>query len=535
MFTSAHSGPYIPIVWLTLGLDYALWGMTPLGYHLTSVVLHAVNAVLFYVLALRLTQRALAPSAGPLQEYEKTNDEALGLPLGASVAALLFSVHPLRVESVAWITERRDVVCGLFSLLTVLAYLRACPRGTPDRLHPGWFWTAVALFVLALLSKPIVVGLPLVLLALDHYPLRRMPFAGPESRRRGARLLVEKLPFFLLSAAVSIVGLVVGRRQEGLTPLATLGMAERLAISGYGLIFYLWKTLLPWPLSPLYELHYPVRPFAVAYVLPVVLVVAITAGMIRARRRWPAALSVWLAYVTLLLPVIGITHNGMQIAADRYTYLACLGWALLAGAGVTWCWHASQTGAVTRGLGRLVVVLSVTVIAALGALSTLEIRAWRDSETLWRHALALDPRSALAHYSLGGALWNLGRTEEAQAELELALALLPDRLANAKAAFHASLGLALHQQGDLAGAERNYRAALSFSRDNVLARNNLGVIYTLRGDRSGALDSFLHVLRVMPGHQSACANGRRLAVILGVKPRELEHCPPLAERERHAG
>jgi len=533
MFASAHMGHYIPVAWLTLGLDYALWGMNPLGYHLTSLVLHAINSVLFYLLALRLLGMAIAPPAGPLTERNDAA-KAPALLLGATVSALLFSLHPLRVESVAWITERRDLVCGLFALLTVLAYLRACPRRMPDRVHAGWYATAVALFALALLSKSIVVGLPFVLLALDLYPLRRMSFTEPDGWKHAARLLVEKLPFLSLSGTIGIAMFFIGRREGVLTSLATLGITERLAISGYSLIFYLWKTLVPWPLSPFYELHYPVRPLAPGYLLPGVAVVAMTVGAISARPRWPAGLTAWLAYVILLLPVIGITHNGMQIAADRYTYLACLPWALLAGAGVSWCWHASRAGVITRQTARLLVAFSAAVIVALGALSTPQILAWRDSQALWRHAVALDPESALAHYSLGGVLWSLGRTQDARAELELALALLPDRLANAKAAFHTSLGLLLQQQGDLAGAERNYRVALSFSPDNILARNNLGVIYALRGDPRPALDSFLYALRAAPGLPSACANARSLATILEVTPRELESCPPLAERNRHA-
>ncbi len=531
MFTSAHTGHYIPIAWLTLGLDYVLWEMRPLGYHLTSIVFHAVNAVLFYFLALRLIEQASDPRSSPLEE----RGDRVAVPLGASAAALLFSVHPLRVESVAWITERRDLVCGLFSLLTVLAYLRAHSLGTQGRLKRRWYWTAVALFILALLAKSIVVGLPLVLLALDLYPLRRMSLANSEGGKQRNRLLVEKLPFFLASAAVSVATIAIGREQGLMTSFGTLGVPERLAVSGYGLIFYLWKTLVPWPLSPLYELHYPVRPLAPGYLLPGVATVAITAVTILARRRWPAGLTTWLIYVTLLLPVIGIIHNGIQIAADRYTYLACLGWALLAGAGVTRCWRAARTGAITPRLWRLVVAVSATVIVALGGLSTLEIRAWRDSETLWRHALALDPRNARAHHNLASALWAVGSTQEAHAEIELALSLLPDQFPKAKAAFHARLGLWLQSEGDIEGAERHYREALSFSRDNFLARYNLGVIYASRGDRLAALESFLHVLRVIPGYQGACANGRRLAGILGVKPKELESCSPRTERHRSAG
>jgi protein O-mannosyl-transferase len=521
MFSSAHMGHYVPLTWLTLGLDYVVWGMNPLGYHLTALVLHTINAVLFYVLAVRLIEWAFAPSPdpGPVGRGAEPSADRV---VGATVAALLFSVHPLRVESVAWITERRDLVCGLFSLSAVLAYVTAHRRGTSGRLQVRWYVSSLAFFTLALLSKSIVVGLPLILLALDCYPLRRLSPGAPG--RHLGRLLLEKAPFLVLSAALTAFMLVLGVRRELMSTLGALGLAERLAVSSSGLLFYLGKTLIPTALSPFYELHYPVLPLSPRYVGGALTVLAITMGLFLARRRWPAGLTAWLAYVVFLLPVVGIAQNGMQAAADRYTYLACLSWALVAGGGAAWTAQAARTGAIGLRLGRLVIALAAAGIVALSALTTLQVRVWRDSEALWRHALTLDPRSAHAHYSLGAALWAAGEPEEARSEIEQALALLPDRLANAKAVYHAALGLMMQQQGNLAGAEQHYRAALAFSEDNVLALNNLGVIYAMRGDARAALDSFLRVLRVLPEHRSACTNGRRLAAALRVESVELKRC-----------
>ena len=223
--------------------------------------------------------------------------------------------------------------------------------------------------------------------------------------------------------------------------------------------------------------------------------------------------------------MIGIVHNGYQIAADRYTYLACLPWPLLAGAAVARCSDAARRGAITRRLAGLLIALAAAAVLALAALTLLQIRLWRDSETFWGQALAVDPESAFAHFRLAGELEVLGKADEARVEYERALALLPNRLANAKAVFHAALGLFLERHGDAAGAEGHYRAALGFSEDNVVARSNLGVIYTRRGELPAALDSFLHVLRVKPGDPSACLNARHLAASLGAAPRELDRCP----------
>lgn len=517
MLTTAHLGHYIPMTWLTLGLDYLLWGMDPWGYHLTSVVLHTANALLFYLVAHRLLRAALG--------WQRS---APGLAWGAAAAALLFAVHPLRVESVAWVTERRDVVSGALACLTILAYLKGWERGEGGRLHAGWYWTAVGLFGLDLLSKSIVVGLPVVLLALDYYPLRR----ASGSMKRQWRLLTEKIPFLALSVAVVALMLVIWPGRELMTSLETLGLTERLAISAYGLTFYLWKTVVPWPLSPLYELHFPVRPLASTYLVPAAAVVAISAAAVVARRRWPAALAAGLAYVILLLPVIGVLHNGYQIAADRFSYLACFGWALLGGAAVAWCWDAKRRGQLPPRLAGLLLALVAVVILGLAGLTTLQIRVWRDSETLWRHAVAVDPESAFAHFHLGRALWGAGRAGDARAEFERALALLPDRLPNAKAVFYASLGQFFQQQGDLAGAEQSYRLALRYSEDNVIAHTNLGVIQARRGELWNALDSFVRVLRVMPGYPGACLNGQRVATLLGVSPRELQGCFQPSDIER---
>ena len=381
MFTSFRLGHYIPITWMTLGLDYVLWGMNPRGYHLTSLVLHAVNAVLFYLLVYRLLTFgfALWPSR-PLGSREgetsfgQIDSSGVSLPLGAAVAALLFAVHPLRVESVTWISERRDLVAGLFSLLTVHAYLTAYRQGTPARLRAGWYAVAIGLFGLALLSKSIVVALPLALLALDLYPLRRITPGGDGSRRRLVQLVVEKIPFLLLSAALTAAMVHAGLEARVMTPLDVLGMKERLAIASYSLVFYLWKTAVPLSLSPLYELHFPVAVLSPRYTASIGVVAVITAGTIMARGRWPAGLTAWLVYVALLLPVIGIVHNGNQIAADRYTYLACLPWPLLVGAAMVRGSDAARRGAITRRLAGLMIALAATVVLALAGLTLLQIR-----------------------------------------------------------------------------------------------------------------------------------------------------------------
>src|SRR5881296_769712 len=370
MWTTFHMGHWLPLTWMSLGLDYLVWGLEPLGYHLTSLVLHATSAAVFYLVARRILGLALP---------DPDDRGQAGLALSAGFAALLFALHPLRAESVAWATERRDVLLGLFYLLTILAYLRACERGERGR---GWYWGAVGLFACALLSKSMVVNLPIVLLILDVYPLRRLGGATGWWSEPARRVYVEKIPFVLLATAAAAIAVMAQLSVHAAASLAQLSVPGRVAVSAYGLSFYLWKMVVPLNLSPLYPLSPTVNPWAMPFVLRYTMVLAITAIALALRRRVPGLPAAWSAYVVVLLPVLGIFQSGPQIAADRYTYLAGLGWAILASAGLLSCWKAWRfplTG------------LAICVLLGLGVLSWNQVRVWHDSETLWTHALATYP------------------------------------------------------------------------------------------------------------------------------------------------
>src|SRR5881296_1780507 len=327
---TTHQGHYIPLTWMTLGLDYLLWGMNPVGYHLTNLLLHAANAVVFFFVVRRILTLAL-PSP---------SERGHALAVSAGVAALVFAIHPLRVESVAWVTERRDVLSGLLYLSAILVYLLACERGARGR---GWYWLSVAVFGCALLSKSMVVNLPVVLLILDVYPLRRLGGTVGWWSEPARRVYVEKIPFVLLAAAASAIALMAQSSVHAAASLAQLSVPGRLVVSAYGLSFYPRKMVVPVNLSPLYELPRTVDPMAPPFILSYALVLAIMAIVLALRRRVPGLPAAWVAYVVVLLPVLGILQSGPQIAADRYTYLAGLGWAILAGAGLLFCWGTSRT------------------------------------------------------------------------------------------------------------------------------------------------------------------------------------------------
>jgi hypothetical protein len=234
MWTTTLMGHFIPLSWMTLGLDYVLWGMNPTGYHLTNVVLHVANAVALYFVARRVLRATNQP---------ELLDTTYRLTLAATAAALLFALHPLRVESVAWVTERRDVLSCLFFLTSIIAYLRSIGS---ERRHRAWYWLAVVLFICSVLSKATSMTLPAVLLILNDYPLRRIgDQSGGWWTPAARRVYVEIIPFAAIAVAAALVSVLV------LHPPEQLPLLAKLAVSAYSLVFYAWKTIAPFHLSPM--------------------------------------------------------------------------------------------------------------------------------------------------------------------------------------------------------------------------------------------------------------------------------------------
>lgn len=381
MFTTTFTGPYQPLSWLTLAIDGSLWGFDdPHAFHRTNVVLHALTALAVFQLAHGLLRLAL-----PAIRHGSPD-----VAWASVVTALLFAVHPLRCESVAWITERRDVLSGLFYVSTVIAYLRA--HGAEGSARFRWLLLSLALFLLALLSKASGVTLPLVLLVLDAWPLGRMSSPGPERRRA----VLEKLPFLALSC---VFGWIAIRGQAGevgaMRGLADHGVLQRLVQASYATCFYVWKSLWPTALSPIYEMPRPLVPSDVVFVSSAVAAVTITAIAIALRERLPAVACAWVAYIVLLAPLSGLLQAGPQLVADRYSYLACIPFALLAAGGLL-AWIERRPDRRTYALQ-----FACGVVLLLGALTFRQAQVWRSSESLWSHALRQAPDSPTALQNFG--------------------------------------------------------------------------------------------------------------------------------------
>ena len=505
MLTTTMMGHWIPTTWITLGADYLVWGMNPRGYHLTNLLLHAAAAVAVYFVALRLLRATMAGNEQALQ-------------LGALAAALFFSIHPLRVESVAWVTERRDVLSGLWFALTVLAYLKAADSTGARR--RWWLAGSVAAYALAATSKAIVMTLPAVLVLLDVYPLGRLGTRWREWAAPNVRpVWLEKIPYVVLAVGTGVVAIHVQRSFA--TNLVMQPLELRVAVALYGLAFYVWKTCAPWPISPLYQIPLRLDPLAPPMLAAAAAVISVSAGLLCLRRRWPAGLAVWLSYLLLLAPVSGLTQSGPQLVAARYSYLSCLGFALLAGAAVVLLARQAAGGGARKGWARAGGVAAVAGLAALGVLSWQQAQIWRDSETLWSYVVATEPTAAIGHNNLGFSYLKQGRLEEAEREILTSLRLSPEwdqahtnlaalrarqgRMKEAGEA-RARLGYLLLTQGKHQAAIDLFQKEVASRPDDAAAHNNLGAALLLRGDVGPAIEQFEHALRINPDHERARRN-----------------------------
>jgi tetratricopeptide (TPR) repeat protein len=488
------AGNWHPLTVLSHMLDCETFGLNAGGHHLTSLVLHVVDAEVLLLVLAAMTG-ALWPSAW---------------------VAALFALHPLHVESVAYVAQRKDVLSTLFFLLTIGAYARYAARPGVRR------YTAVVIcFALGLAAKPMLVTSPFVLLLLDLWPLRR--------RSAFTRLVVEKLPLLALSAADSAVTMAFQVRSGAVGSLGAYPLPMRVANALTSAVDYLGQTLWPARLACFYPYPASIPPWRTAGAA--LLLLAVTALVLRGARRAPYLLVGWLWYLGTLVPVIGIVQVGLQARADRYTYVPLIGIFIMAAWGTCDLARRADGAAV----GRALAALGVLSVAACAVVSRVQIGYWHDSATLFTHAIAVTDGNFLAHNNLGLTRQRAGDLDGAEAELREALRLAPDyvdarfnlgitlarqgrldaaaaeyaevlRRAPRHAGALASLGDVRRQHGDLAGAVADLRHALALDQDVVEAHVNLGAALRAQGDLAGAAAEYAAALRLAPAHPEAHNN-----------------------------
>ncbi len=462
---SAREANWHPLTWISHAIDVQLFGLNPVPPHAANLLLHLANVALLFLFLERSTA-ALWPSAA---------------------AAALFAIHPLRVESVAWISQRKDLLAGLFLLLTLHAHLRWARRPGAGR-----FLVAPTLFALGLMAKQTLVTLPLMLLILDWWPLGRWGAgAAPSSRSRWLPL-VEKTPLFLLALGGGVLAFWAQSSGGALRSAASYPFALRAANAVVSYAGYLGKTVWPANLSVFY-------PFPVAISLPkaaaaVLLLAGITAAAWRLRPIVPAATAGWFWFIITLLPLAGLIQIGDQAMADRYTYLPHIGLFM----GTAWLLAAA-----TRHppMGRAAAAAVVAAIVLFAGATHRQARFWRDEFSLFSQALRADPGNALADFTLGYLLDTEGRHAEAEAHYRAAIRSRPGY-----AAAHGNLAGLLRERGALDEAEDHYREALRINASSAPSLYGLGVLRADRGRWEEAIGFYREALRIRPEYPQALNN-----------------------------
>jgi tetratricopeptide (TPR) repeat protein len=461
--SSVLFGHYIPLTRVTWSINYALGGLEPWGYHLVNLVLHAANAALVYFVAQRLLSAAVdngIPS--PRDHYD--------LALSAAVAALVFGVHPLRVEPVAWISARSDLLCALFILVAVSSYLRAV-EGTGPASFRQMVWPTLA-FATALLSKGVALPLPAALFLLDIYPLRRFD-------RLGWRPLVrEKTPLLLVMVAGVVVVVYALRHGAVLTQLSTYDASARLAAMVYACVMSPLRFVWPASLSPLYEIPARISLLEPRFGLALLVALLLTTLLIVLRRAWPAGLAAWTFSALMLAPVSAAVRQGADLAPDRYSYIAGLGFAMLVGGAALAMARLTRRGVLSRASAVLIGATATAGLAALAVTSWSYAEIWRDSETLWHWAVEMDPDCSVCHGKLGesalGGPDAARRAPQAEASFRRAIELRPD-LPDA----YFNLGTALVLQGRYAEAEGPLQVYVKRVPQAAVGFERLGLLYLL--------------------------------------------------------
>ena len=450
MVSNTLLGHYVPVTWLSFALDHAIWGLEPVGYHLTNILLHAANATLVYGLSVRL----LGLTTGWPGDVRR---------VASAAVALFWALHPLRVEAVSWVTGRRDVLSGLFFLLALAAYLEAAVA--EGRQRRGWLAATVVAYGLALGSKAIVMTAPIALVALDVL-LGRLPADVRSWVTRATRgVWLEKVPLVVLAGLAATASAIAVPRGAG---YKILGPADWLGKAMVSAALPLRKTVWPFALSPLYELPRSVDLGAAEYWTSGLLVVGVSVAALALRRRWPAGLTAWIWYLAFLAPVSAAAHAGPQLTADRYSYLPILGPALLLGAAVGATTMATRAGGVARPIARGLGLGGLALLAGLAGLTWRQQGAWRDTGALWTQAVAATPACVRCHVNLANWLAAQGQPDAAIPHYERALVLDPVR-----GDLHTNIGLALVRLGRPSDAVPHYEAALAQAPDRIAARVSL--------------------------------------------------------------
>lgn len=488
-FLGFHASNWHPLTWLSHAVDYAIFGLNPAGHHAVSILLHALNTLIVVLLTAKILRwRA--------QVFGGAGDSQGGLAiLAAAITGVLFGLHPIHVESVVWACERKDVLSAFFFLLSIAAYVKyVSARGASSAALEGrriWladrsYWLSVFFCALALMSKPMAVSLPLVLLLLDWYPFDRV-----KSGREFALAFIEKLPFIAMSCVSA--GLTLIAQKTAI--VETISPDVRMLVAGESLVRYLLNILWPAALVPYYPYPETVAWSVSRYLVPVGILAVITAYCIYAAvRRQKVWLAAWAYFVIVLAPVMGIVQAGGQSMADRYAYLPSISPFLIVGLSASALLIKTRSPLQWKMPAAAVIVSAVVILIALPFLTVRQISVWKDSRTLWEYVTRKEPTGVLPHNNLGTVYLAERLYDGAIAEFREAVRLRPGYLIS-----HYNLGNAYKASGMLDAAIEEYRTAIRLKPDLPLVHNDLGALYKAKGQVDLAIEEYQYALRFTPG------------------------------------
>jgi Flp pilus assembly protein TadD len=460
-FSHPVTGNWHPITIISHMLDYQMFGLKPWGHHLTSILLHAINTGLFFLLLRQLT----------------------GATWRSLVVATLFGLHPLHVESVAWVAERKDVLSVFLGLLTLMAY-SSYAVGRPGK--KIFFGLALLSFALGLMCKPMLVTIPFLMLLLDYWPLRRFEVEGSRfGVRKFGRLVVEKIPFFALTVAVCVTTYLVQQHAGAMNSLGPITAGNRLEHVLVSYFDYLRELFWPVNLAIYYPYpdHWPMSEVLCGGAL----LISISWLCIVHRARHPYLLTGWFWFLGTLVPVIGLVQVGAQAMADRYTYLPYVGLFIMI------VWGAYEVAMRWRYRQYVLGAAGCATILACAGITRHQLGYWQNNVTLYRHAVAVTDDNYYMHYFLGVALFNEGKLDDAIGEYQEAIRIKPDY-----AAEHYDLGNAMALSGQITNAIAQYQEAIRLKPDYDQAFHGLGTVLGRMGQTDEAIIACREAVRLKP-------------------------------------
>lgn len=464
-FTSVDAYNWHPITWLSHMADVRFFGMNPGGHHITSVVIHTISSLLLFLLLLRLT--------GALWQ--------------SLFVAAMFALHPLHIQSVAWVAERKDVISGFFWFLTLLLYAKYV-----EKQKTTLYVLTILSFILGLMSKPMLVTLPLVMLLLDFWPLERFRYEGDKHHNSGRAiaLIKEKIPFFVCSIFSGVVTIYAQGKGGAIaaSDMTSLWLRFENAMTAY--VKYIGKTIWPHDLALFYP--FPLSIPLWQAICSLLILILFSALAIRARRHSPYVLAGWLWFVITLMPVIGLIQVGGHSMADRYTYIPLTGLFIVA------AWGVPDLMKGMRHQRRITALIAATVVITSAILTWQQLAYWRDSVSLFRHTLQVTSGNCMIHNNLGLTLALKGEYEEAIQEFRKALRIYPNYTEA-----HNNLGATFDFKGDFDAAIQEYREAIRINPDHADAHYNLGIDLQIRGDLDAAIKEYQETLRIQPYNSNA--------------------------------